>query len=343
MKMAWQEIMKSKTRYLILGAIIFLISLLTMIISGLANGLSYDNASLIKELPAGTFYMEEEAEGQYNFSSLDGETMEEVETVSSEVMFLSIQMGEIEDADEKRHSVAFVSTANNDYFPSIETGGLVLDASIMEEGITAGDGVTNGMLDHSLTVDEFVEHQKFSHAPVAFINHDDFQRMYSTDDFQLAFIPGDEAPHMDGYNQFTNDEFLDTLPSYSAEQLSLNMIVVFLFVISGMLFGIFFYMINVQKIATYGILKAVGVKTSKLFKMMWVQMFIITVIALLLSVAISQLVGIVMPEGMPFLLTIDSASMMSLVFLVIGFIGSTASGIQISKVEPMQAINQGGI
>lgn len=343
MKMAWKEIMKSKTRYLILGSIIFLISLLTMIISGLANGLSYDNASLIKELPEGTFYMEEEAEGQYNFSSLDGETREEIEAVSPEVMFLSIQMGEIEDADEKRHSVAFVSTADNDYFPIIETEELVLDASIKEEGITAGDGVTNGLLNHSLTVEGFVEHQKFSHAPVAFITHDDFQNMYRTDAFQLAFIPGDEAPHMDGYSQFTNDEFLDTLPSYSAEQLSLNMIVVFLFVISGMLFGIFFYMINVQKIATYGILKAVGVKTSTLFKMMWVQMFIITVIALLLSVAFSQLVGIVMPEGMPFLLTIGSASMMSLVFLVIGFIGSTASGIQISKVEPMQAINQGGM
>src|SRR5690625_6421637 len=47
---------------------------------------------------------------------------------------------------------------------------------------------------------------------------------------------------------------------------------IFLVVISGMLFGIFFYMMNVQKIGLYGILKAIGMKTSKLFQMMWTQM-----------------------------------------------------------------------
>ncbi|MFA7746054.1 FtsX-like permease family protein [Salinicoccus roseus] len=343
MKMAWKEIVKSKTRYLILGSIIFLISLLTMIISGLANGLSYDNGSLIKEMPEGTFYMQEEAEGQHNFSSLDGEIRDEIEDASSDAMFLSIQMGEVEAADEKRHSVAFVSTEDSNLFPSVEAGQLILDASIMEEGIARGDDLTNGLLEQSLTVEAFVDHQKYSHAPVAFINPDDFQKMYRTDAFQVALIVGDGAPEIDGLSQFTNDEFLNTIPSYSAEQLSLNMIVAFLFAISGMLFGIFFYMINVQKIAIYGILKAVGVKTSTLYKMMWVQMVIITVIALVSSIGISQFVGVVMPEGMPFLLTLSTASLMSLIFLIIGFVGSTASGIQISKVEPMQAINQGGL
>src|SRR5690625_6239955 len=82
---------------------------------------------------------------------------------------------------------------------------------------------------------------------------------------------------------------MNIIPSYSAEQLSLNMIVWFLVVISGMLFGIFFYMMNVQKIGLYGILKAIGVKTSKLFQMMWTQMLIITSIALVLSIGLSQL------------------------------------------------------
>lgn len=47
MKMAWKEMKKYKLRYTILGSIIFLISLLTLSISGLANGLSQDNLSLI--------------------------------------------------------------------------------------------------------------------------------------------------------------------------------------------------------------------------------------------------------------------------------------------------------
>src|SRR5699024_9056892 len=125
------------------------------------------------------------------------------------------------------------------------------------------------------------------HSPVAYINMENYQEMYRTMEMQMLFVPGqDQAQSIDGLQAFSNKDFLDTIPSYSAEQLSLNMIVWFLVVISGMLFGIFFYMMNVQKVGLYGILKAIGVKTSYLFKMMWSQMILITIIALIFSVGL---------------------------------------------------------
>jgi len=125
--------------------------------------------------------------------------------------------------------------------------------------------------------------------------------------------------------------------------MSLNMIIWFLVAISGMLFAIFFYMMNVQKIGLYGILKALGVKTSRLFGMMWYQMIVITVIALGLSVALSQGFAFIAPEGMPFSLTFGTTLQLSVLFLVIGFVGATLSGLQIKKVEPLQAIQQGEV
>src|SRR5690625_5571661 len=74
MKMAWKEIIKNKSRFIILGSIVFLVSLLTLIISGLSNGLSQDNAALIKDMPEGTFYMNEDADETYNLSKIDQET-----------------------------------------------------------------------------------------------------------------------------------------------------------------------------------------------------------------------------------------------------------------------------
>jgi putative ABC transport system permease protein len=125
--------------------------------------------------------------------------------------------------------------------------------------------------------------------------------------------------------------------------MSLNMIVWFLVVISGMLFTIFFYMMNVQKIGLYGILKAIGVKTSTLFKMMWTQMVFITAIALGLSIVLSRVFNIVAPEGMPFSLPTTTTVQLSFVFLIIGFIGATLSGLQIKKIEPLHAIQQGEV
>ena len=71
MKIAWKEMKKNKTKFLILGSIIFLVSFLTFIISGLANGLSQDNAALIKDLPQGQFYLDKDADKTYNLSKID--------------------------------------------------------------------------------------------------------------------------------------------------------------------------------------------------------------------------------------------------------------------------------
>src|SRR5699024_1477181 len=141
-------------------------------------------------------------------------------------------------------------------------------------------------------------------------------------EMQLVFIPGQvKAESIEGLQAFSNKDFLNTIPSYSAEQMSLNMIVWFLVVISGMLFAIFFYMMNVQKIGLYCILKSSGVKTGSLFGMMWVQMLFITVIALVLSVGLSQVFAIIAPDGMPFSLTPPTTVQLSIIFVIIGFIG----------------------
>jgi putative ABC transport system permease protein len=45
---------------------------------------------------------------------------------------------------------------------------------------------------------------------------------------QLLFIPGqDQAQAFDGLQSFSNNQFLGTIVSYKAEQMSLNMIVWF--------------------------------------------------------------------------------------------------------------------
>src|SRR5690625_3471292 len=129
MKMAWKEMKKYKMRYTILGSIIFLISLLTLSISGLANGLSQDNAALIKNMPEGTFYMEDSAEENYSFSSLSKEQINDLRNVDRDATLFSVQMGEFTDADDQKQSLAYVSASNAEYFPEVEPGEIVLDQS----------------------------------------------------------------------------------------------------------------------------------------------------------------------------------------------------------------------
>ncbi|KPH77850.1 MULTISPECIES: ABC transporter permease [Bacillaceae] len=344
MNIAWKEIKKNKVRFLILGSIVFLVSLLTFIISGLANGLSQDNAALIKDLPDGEFYMTEDSDQTYNLSRITKSTEDELLKKNQDAVAFSIQMGFLDDSGGKQRSVAFVTSTDSKLFTNVEKGEIVLDSSMEDEGIKTGDTLTNNQHSGKFIVKGFVEQKKFSHSPVAYINMEDYQEMNHVEEMQLAFIPGKDAlQEFKGLQSFSKKDFLNTIPSYNAEQMSLNMIVWFLVVISGMLFAIFFYMMNVQKIGLYGILKAIGMKTRELFKMMWTQMIFITVIALILSITLSQVFNVMVPKGMPFNLTFETTVQLSLVFLIIGFIGATLSGLQIKKVEPLQAIQQGEV
>lgn len=342
MNIAWKEIKKNKVRFLILGSIIFLVSLLTFIISGLANGLSQDNASLIKDLPEGQFYMNKDGDETYNLSKIDSDLQDEIINKEKDAVAFSIQMGFLNSETDKQHSVAFVTSTNSELFENVEDGEIILDQSMEDKGIRVGDVLTNNQFSGEFKVKGFVEQKKFSHAPVAYINMKNYQEIYRVMEMQLLFIPGGESSEQfTGLQSFSNKDFLNTIPSYNAEQMSLNMIVWFLVVISGMLFAIFFYMMNIQKVGLYGILKAIGMKTSSLFKIMWSQMLFITIVSLLLSISFSQLFNMIAPEGMPFHLTFETTVQLSLVFLFIGFIGATLSGIQIKKIEPLHAIQQG--
>ncbi|WML42784.1 ABC transporter permease [Neobacillus sp. PS3-40] len=344
MNIAWKEIKKNKMRFVILGSIVFLVSLLTFIISGLANGLSQDNAALIKDLPNGQFYMTKNAEETYNLSRIDKSTQDNMLQKQKDAAAFSIQMGFLNDRDGKQRGVAFVTSTNSNYFQNVKKGEIVLDRSMEDKDIKIGDTLTNNQYNGKFIVKGFADHSKYSHTPVAYISREDYKEIYRVNEMQLIFVPGGDSTQVAaGLQSFSKKQFLNTISSYKAEQMSLNMIVWFLVAISGMLFAIFFYMMNVQKMGLYGILKAIGLKTSTLFKMMWTQMVFITVIALCLSVAISQVFNSLAPKEMPFSLTPEATMQLSIVFLIIGFIGATLSGIQIKKVEPLQAIQQGEV
>src|SRR5699024_4124819 len=170
MKMAWKEIKKSKSRFIILGSIEFLVSLLTLIISGLANGLSQDNAALINDMPEGTFYMKDDADETYKLSKVVTDLADEIIDVNEGATALSIQMGFMNDQNDDQVSVAFATASNDNIFPDVKDGEVLLDESIQEQGIEVGDKLTSDQLSKDLEVTGFVEQEKFSHSPVAFIS-----------------------------------------------------------------------------------------------------------------------------------------------------------------------------
>ena len=125
-----------------------------------ANGLSQDNAALIKNMPDGYFYMMEEAEGVQNLSRIPENIVDATENKYEQATAMSIQMGFLNDAQDKQYGVAFVATSDSTLFPDVKAGEVIVDQSLEESGLKIGDVLTNNQMDGELVVKGFVEGEK---------------------------------------------------------------------------------------------------------------------------------------------------------------------------------------
>lgn len=135
--------------------------------------------------------------------------------------------------------------------------------------------------------------------------------------------------------------FLDQIPGYSAEQMTLNMMIYFLIVIGGFILTAFFYVMTLQKTTQFGILKALGTKASYIAMSIVAQVVVISLISIIISVGITLLLPSVLPDAMPFELSLSTIVTYSLIFFIVALIGSLLSMWRINKVDPLDAIRGG--
>ena len=93
-------------------------------------------------------------------------------------------------------------------FENVEDGEIVLDRSLEENGIKVGDILTNNQFSGEFIVKGFVDQAKYSHAPVAFINMENYKEIYRVMEMQLVFIPEADNASMiiAGLQSFSNKE-----------------------------------------------------------------------------------------------------------------------------------------
>lgn len=228
----------------------------------------------------------------------------------------------------------------------------MVDSSLKKEGIKLGDVLMDDMLNRELTVVGFTENQKYSHAPVVYINMPTWQSinpmLYHQKTPEVSAIAiqpknSDETLKLNSksFELLDQKAFLDQIPGYSAEQLTLNMMIYFLIVIGGFILTAFFYVMTLQKTTQFGILKALGTKTSYIAASVITQVIVISLISIVVSVGITLLLPSILPDAMPFQLSTTTIVIYSVIFFIVAIVGSLLSMWKINKVDALDAIRGG--
>ncbi|MNC33702.1 FtsX-like permease family protein [compost metagenome] len=104
--------------------------------------------------------------------------------------------------------------------------------------------------------------------------------------------------------------------------------------------AVFFYVLTLQKSNQFGILKAIGASNGFLGKAIVSQVFLLSLISIVVGILLTYGTALILPEGMPFALDVKLVVLYAILLLVISVLGSLVSVRKITKIDPLQAIGR---
>ncbi|MET8471504.1 ABC transporter permease [Streptomyces sp. NPDC006422] len=353
MFVAWRDLRFARGRFALMGTVIVLITLLVGLLSGLTAGLARDNTSALTGLPADHLAFARPADSQsvsFTASTVrpaqwrglaDEEGVESAEPLG---------IGTV-NAKSGRHTAAvsaFGVRPDSGLAPDTTAPGTaVLSTKAAKElGVSTGDRV--GLGGARLTVAAVSGDASYSHTPVVWTDLSDWQHVTPTGGAgaRATVIALRTAPDADlkaadeaaGTESRTIDDALTAIGSYQAENGSLQLMRGFLFVISALVVGAFFTVWTIQRSADIAVLKALGSSTRYLLRDALGQAVLMLVAGTAIGTGLATLIGVFVPDTVPFVLDPLTALGPAAVMTVLGLAGAALSVRRITSVDPLTAL-----
>lgn len=348
MFLAWNEIKHNKLKFGLIIGILVLISYLLFLLSGLANGLINMNTEGIKKWKADAIVLNKDANQTVQQSVI---TTSDVKGAFKKEAPLK-QMGVIASkGNSEENAILFGVTSNSFLIPKIKEGKkfnkdneVVIDQSLKDKGFKVNDIINLSQSDEKLHIVGVSESAKYNASPVIFTNNKTMEKInpaLSSDKTNSVVVKdsnwNDKKMNSD-LEVIGIDEFVENLPGYKPQNLTMNFMITFLFVISATVIGVFLYVITLQKKSLFGVLKAQGFTNGFLMKMVLAQTFILALIGSLIGLILTLLTSLILPKAVPIQFDVVTLIIFGIVLILISLVGSLFSVLSIRKIDPLKAI-----
>ena len=355
MFLALNEIMHSKLRYALVAGVMFLIAYLVFFLTGLAYGLAQDNRTAVDKWEADSIVLSKDANSNLGMSMITKKIAEEVE--GGKVAYLAQTPGVVTSKDsteEGKINVSFFGIDKNQFImPNLVEGNAfdndeeaVGDISLKEEyGLAVGDTVKLSGSDKTFKLTGFTDHAKFNVSPVLYTTINAYQEIrFEKEDtsenarINAIVVRGKISNLPEDLEQIKISKFINELPGYNAQVLTFGFMIGFLIVIAAIVIGIFIYVLTMQKINIFGVMKAQGITGGFIARSVVAQTFILSFVGILLGLLGTVGTSLVLPDAVPFQSNWLFFGVISLLMLVVAVLGALFSVRTIVKIDPLKAI-----
>ncbi|MGO4300076.1 ABC transporter permease [Leifsonia sp. RAF41] len=357
MLVAWRDLRFARGRFVLIGSVVALITLLVGFLAGLTGGLAAQNVSAVLGLPGDRLVLQQPPNGQPSFSesTIDEETVSSWRNTSGvdAVTPVGIVQGRAAVPGNDRPAVAVAlfgvpedqpKSLIGDLAPATDdTVGLSSGAAV-DLDVSVGDVITITGVNYrvaSIGGDAW-----YSHTPVVALSPNAWaeadHRLGGNGEATVLAVSG--SPDWDIAANQTDTwavpplTSLTALDTFKSEVGSLGLMIVMLFGVSALVVGAFFTVWTMQRAGDIAVLKALGASNGSLILDALGQALVVLVIGIGVGIGLVSGLGALAGSVLPFLLSPLTTLLPAAVMAVLGLAGAAVALRTVTKADPLTAL-----
>lgn len=361
MFLAWKEIKHEKTRFILIVAVIALVSYLTYFLVALSYGLATSYTNAISKWDADGIVIPQDANNTIGRSRMLAKDVDSV--ISKEKATLGLAAIVVQDisADKNKHVDASVFGVDLKSFLMPKTtegreinksGEAIADSSLKDAGYKIGDNIQISDIKMPIQIVGFTDNATYQTVPVVYMTTDDWRELLAEsmdgiitgEPYVSAVIVKNDKTLNGILSDDSNlsiqsiQDFYYSLPGYQAQVLTFGLMIGFLIFIASFVLGIFIYILTLQKKSIFGVLKAQGIPSSMIGISVIYQTLILAGIGLSIGLILTLLSGWGLSGKVPFVVQPMFFIVISLLFVFFSNLGALFSVRAVTKIDPIEAI-----
>lgn len=352
MFLALKEMKHEKLHYGLIVAMIVLISYLMFFLMGMMLGLQNENDAAIKEWGTKTVFLNKNSNDNLGQSLITRDQLSD--KAPQKIALVGQAPVVLKEKGASKESVQFIGL-DADQFISREkikiiegrqakgNNEIIVDKSLIKKGYHLGDKVTINSQNKKYKIVGIVDDAKLSVAPVVYGSLSAWRELRGLNNSAVASgIFSDQNLSKNAYpslQHYTVSEYINKLPGYSAQNNTFTFMIGFLMVISLIVIAVFLYILTMQKLSHYAVMRAQGIPARHLILATVFQSIFLMVCGVVGGIVLTLVTSIVIPMSVPVIMNWPLISLMAVGLVILGMIGSLLPVRMIMKIDPVQALN----
>ncbi|WP_395391714.1 ABC transporter permease [Fructilactobacillus sanfranciscensis] len=351
MFLAWKEIKHDKLRYGLITLMIMLVSYLIFILTSLAIGLAGQNTQAINTWEPQSIVLNKDANINISQSKIMTDQVQKMDLNQKKSAVIGDTPVVVTGTSQKKLSAQFVGLNSQQYIyknlnltsgkQATKPHEVVVDTQLQQNGYKLGDKIKLNSSKIKYKIVGFTKNAKLNIAPIVYGSLSDWHQISGLD----TSIAGNAviskqklASHNTQLHSYDVQTVIQNLPGYSAQNLTFSFMIGFLMIISLIVIAVFLYILTMQKIQNYAVLRAQGIPAGFLVRSTLIQSGLLVDMGIIASLFLTIGTIMALPAAVPIQFSIPIIGLTIVGLFLTTMIGAIVPSLMIVRIDPAEAI-----